>query len=116
VLLLHILYIRQEVVSNFSLLNRSCVAEFVHLHAYTKNYIMKINEVKTKIMQAFLEHTKITAQQMAYSYGISNPQFYGFGKMLIDAGAVTKQDKTYTLINKEKMAKAFELELPGESK
>ncbi|MFL3663679.1 MAG: hypothetical protein ACJ04Q_06745 [Flavobacteriales bacterium] len=78
---------------------------------------MKIEEVKTTIMQAFLKHTSINAQLMAYSpYKISNPQFYGFGKMLIDAGAVTKDDKTYTLIDKEKMAKAFGLDLPGETK
>ncbi|MBI2279162.1 MAG: hypothetical protein HYU68_00490 [Bacteroidetes bacterium] len=80
---------------------------------------MKIEEVKTRIMQAFLKHQKITAQQLNYTpYNIPFVQAYGVLAHLIERGAVTKEEdnKTYTLIDKDKLISAFEMGLTDVTK
>lgn len=77
---------------------------------------MKIEEVKTRIMQAFLKHQKITAQQLNYTpYSIPFVQAYGVLAHLIELVAVIKEEdnKTYTLIDKDKLIRAFEMDLPS---
>lgn len=80
---------------------------------------MKIEEVRLRITEAFLKHQKITAQQLNYTpYSIPFVQSYGVLAHLIELGAVTKEqdNKTYTLIDKEKMIKAFGIDAPVEPK
>lgn len=80
---------------------------------------MKIEEVKTRIIQAFLKHQKITAQQLNYTpYSIPFVQSYGVLAHLIELVAVIKEEdnKTYTLIDKDKLTSAFEMDLPDVTK
>lgn len=64
---------------------------------------MKIEEVKTRIMQAFLKNEKITAQELHYTpYNIPFVQSYGILAHLVEIGAVTKVDKAYSLIDSKK--------------
>ena len=68
-------------------------------------------------MQALQEHKSVTAQQLNYApYSVSNVQCYGFMKILMEAGAVTKDDKTYTLIDEKKALAAFDMDAPVEPK
>lgn len=88
------------------------------LACYQYFIIMKIEEVKTRIIQAFLKHKEVTAQQLNYTpYNIPFVQSYGVLAHLIERGAVIKDnDRTYTLIDKEQMVKAFGMDAPVEPK
>ena len=78
---------------------------------------MKLEEVRSCIMQAFGKKKAITAQELAYTpYQVPNVQCYAVMKILIDAGAVTKKEKAYTLISIDKAHVALGMETPVEPK
>lgn len=79
---------------------------------------MKLQEVRECLMQAFKEKNSIvTPQQLSYTpYSIPLVQAHGVLKHLVDEGAVTKDDRTFTLVDEKKALSVFGMDAPAEPK
>ena len=78
---------------------------------------MKLEEVRSCIMQAFKDNKSITPQQLHYTpYNIPLVQAHGVLKHLVDEGAVTKNDKTFRLVDEKKALSIFGMDTPVEPK
>lgn len=79
---------------------------------------MKLQEVRECLMKAFKEkNSVVTPQQLSYTpYSIPLVQAHGVLKHLVDEGAVTKEDRTFTLVDEKKALSVFGMNAPVEPK